>query len=244
MLQVYQAIADLAVDGICSKTQTEIAARAGISPRHCYEVIRRLVEVGSISVLPSRRHHGAGSRLVYRVEKLMDSQGLLVEWGEALPIGRLMDSQSLPVEKLMDSQSLPVATNGLSESTSQKNGAHDHDMNDMKEILSELNFINAKNRAACAKLVDLPTARRWRQLWEYCEANDAWGEYGVKTNGVGYIVRLIKNQDPVPAPVQSPLPAGSLDLSQPFISRGMTRAEIEAAHSVNGATLGDDGIWR
>lgn len=117
-------------------------------------------------------------------------------------------------------------------------------MNDMKKILAELDFINAKNRAACAKLVDLDTARRWRQLWEYCEANDAWGEYGVKTNGVGYIVRLIKNQDPVPEPVQSPLPAGSLDLSQSFISRGMSLEQIQALQGYDGATVGPDGVVR
>ena len=117
-----------------------------------------------------------------------------------------------------------------------------HDMNDKNQILLQLDFINAKNRKLCAAQVDLPTARRWRELWEYCENNDAWGEYGIATNGVGYIVRLIKNGDPVPEKIQSSLPAASLDIREIFRSRGLTQGEIAAP--IENATLHSDGFWR
>jgi hypothetical protein len=238
--QVYQAIVALSTDGVCRVTQAEIATKAGISKRHCYEVLKRLVEIQAIFVDPAPHHYGPVPRKIYRVEKLMDSQSPLV------------DKKGPSVEKLMDSQSPLVDKKGPSvdkKGPSVEDSAHHdscmvHDEKIKKEILNLLDFINEPMRTFCAKRCTLEIAQQWRAVKNFYDQNDTWLTLGLNQNPIGWIVRRIKAGDPPPA-LQIPLPGGAVDLSEGFKSRGMTREEIESSlRPIEDATLGADGKWR
>lgn len=233
--EVYQAIVAQSNNGVCILSQAELMKVVGLhSRRHLLRITKELQALGLIVIDRYYDRHKAQTKNRYLVRPMgqIESHQSVTDGTNGVPSGQdaITDgTNGVPSPGAM----------GLQESHKP---LMNHDMNDKNQILLQLDFINAKNRKLCAALVDLPTARRWRELWEYCENNDAWGEYGIATNGVGYIVRLIKNGDPVPGKIQSSLPAASLDIREIFRSRGLTQGEIAAP--IENATLHSDGFWR
>lgn len=233
--EVYQAIVAQAESGICNLSQSQLMQAVGLhSRRHLLRITQELQELGLIVIdRHYDRHRGQTKNryLIIPMGQIESHRSITDETNRVPSVSATMTDGTPGVPS--------VGVMGLLESHSK---LMIHDMNDEKQILLQLDFIHAKNRKLCAARVDLPTARRWRELWEYCENNDAWGEYGIATNGVGYIVRLIKNGDPVPEKIQSSLPAASLDISDIFRSRGQTQTEITPP--VENAVLTSDGFWR
>lgn len=211
--EVFQAIQALAVDGIA--TQAEIMRITGVSERNLRRLIGELIQMQIIQTHRTPNHYGASPRFHYRPsQKLPDSS-----WP---PVEKLPDSMS-PLDKKLPAKYWPVVeTSGQDLAGSRPADGlmiHEHDMinqnDDMKEVLTLLNFIAGKNLTLCAERCTPERARQARALFDYCEENDAWAEYGVRDHKkrVGWLVRLLKNGSPIPPPRQMPLPAGAVDLT-------------------------------
>jgi hypothetical protein len=236
---VYLALAVTAgPDGQCRIRQTELARLVGLSRRHLRRLTRELAEIGLVRIFYCYDWRGRRAGMSYKLVSLGDIRSPLA--------GLTRGHQESPSEPLGDIRSPLVVTRGHQESPSE---THDHDMND-DEINKEnlnlklqlLDFFNEPGRSWRASKCSLDEARAWRAFRDYCDTHDLWSALGVRDNPTGWIYRLMENGQP-PPPLQFPLPAGSLDLSE-FRSRGRGRAEIEQPAGLAGAELGDDGMWR
>jgi hypothetical protein len=105
-----------------------------------------------------------------------------------------------------------------------------------------LDFLAEPERSLRAAECPPDLVAAWRELKDFRDQNELWAAMGF-TNPPGFINSELKARK-WPPPLQMPLPGGSVDLSE-FKSRGMTREEIQVQLGpADGATLGEDGVWR
>jgi hypothetical protein len=212
-LQVYQVLVALADEnGVCSATQAEIARQAGVSRPRIIPILRALMQAGMIEIDNSTRHYGARARKRYTLSQKLSHEK--VTQSPELSHEKVTQSPELSHEKVTQSPE-PSHEKVTQSPLMIHDMIHDHDKNTMKQITMLLNFITGKNLTTCVARCDLARAQAARALYEYCQNYDAWAEYGVRKNGVGWIVRLLKNGSPIPPPRQMPLPAAVLDFSPP-----------------------------
>lgn len=192
--------------------------------------------MGLITAFPRYNWRGKRAGMTYKLNHLSDSRSPKDDSATG--------HQKSDSKPLSDIRSPIVTTTGHQESDSKP---HDSCMMNDEDIkrkkLDLLDFFSQPGRSYRAAQCTLEEARAWRAFKDYCDTNELWTALGVKENPIGWIYRLMENNQP-PPPLQIPLPAGSFEVPA-FTSRGMTREEIEAQHNPgDGATLGEDGIWR